>query len=190
MPLIVDATCANPTLMRPIAWEADIVVHSLSKSITASGLAIGGAIISCQPIITRLKNLDPKLKENFAEYLKFWPARDYGSAISPFNALLILNDLRTLRMRMDFLSQNCLKVAEFLYRHPRVSRFDYLGLTSHRLHSPDCDYLKLVDSDDGRGQPVNRYGHLWSFRVEGTPDNARKVFNRLYLIFRPLTLDV
>lgn len=188
IPLIVDATCATPALMRPIAWGADIVVHSLTKSMTASGLAIGGAIISRRPIITRLKNPDPKFKENFAEYLKFWPARDYGSAISPFNALLILNDLRTLRMRMDFLSQNCLKVAEFLSQHPRVSRVDYLGLTSHRLHSLASKYLKLVDSDDGRGQQVNRYGHLLSFRVEGTPDDARKVFDRLRLIFRATDL--
>ena len=51
IPVIVDATCATPALMRPIAHGADIVVHSLTKSITAGGLAIGGALISRKPII-------------------------------------------------------------------------------------------------------------------------------------------
>lgn len=188
IPLIIDATCATPALMRPLAHGADVVVHSLTKSITASGLALGGAIISRRPITTKLKNVDPKFKENFAEYLKYWPGRDYGAAISPFNALLILNDLRTLRMRMDRLSQNCLKVAEFLEKHPRVTRVDYLGLPAHRLHPLAGKYLKLVDSDDGNGQELNRYGHLLSFRVDGTPENARKVFNRFRIIFRATDL--
>ncbi|HEK85460.1 MAG: aminotransferase class I/II-fold pyridoxal phosphate-dependent enzyme [Candidatus Saccharicenans sp.] len=188
IPLIVDATCATPALLRPISYGADIVVHSVTKSMTASGLAIGGAIISRRPITTKLNHPDPKFKENFAEYVKNWPGRDYGAALSPFNALMALNDLRTLRMRLDVLSQNCLKVAEFLEKHPRVNRVDYLGLPAHRLHSLAKKYLKLVDSDDGSGQEVNRYGHLLSFRVDGPPENARKVFDRFRIIFRATDL--
>lgn len=188
IPLIIDATCATPALLRPIAHGADVVVHSLTKSITASGLALGGAIISRRPITSKLKNVDPKFKENFAEYLKYWPGRDYGAAISPFNALLIINELRTLRMRMDRLSQNCFRVAEFLEKHPRVTRVDYLGLPTHRLHPLARRYLKLVDSDDGTGQEVNRYGHLLSFRVDGPPENARKVLDRFRIIFRATDL--
>lgn len=188
IPLIVDATCATPALMRPMAHGADIVVHSITKSMTASGLAVGGAIISRRPIITRLNHPEPKFKENFAEYIKNWPGRDYGAALSPFNALMALNDLRTLRMRMDLLSQNCLKIAEFLEKHPRVSRVDYLGLPGHRLHPLAKRYLKLVDSDDGSGQEINRYGHLLSFRVDGPPENARKVFDRFRIIFRATDL--
>ncbi|MGQ9800433.1 MAG: PLP-dependent transferase [Candidatus Saccharicenans sp.] len=188
IPLIFDATCATPALMRPIAYGADIVVHSLTKSITTGGLAIGGALISKKPIITKIKNDDHNFKASFAEYVKFWPYRDNGPAASPFNALMALNDLRTLRMRMDIVSQNCQKVAEFLEKHPRVYQVDYLGLPSYKLHPLAKKYMKLVDSDDGHGQEVNRYGHLMSFRVDGPAENARKVFDRFKIIFRATDL--
>jgi O-acetylhomoserine/O-acetylserine sulfhydrylase-like pyridoxal-dependent enzyme len=188
IPLLIDATCATPALMRPIGWGADIVLHSLSKSITAGGLAIGGAIISRRPIVTRLKNDQPLFKESFAEYIQFLPFRDQGPAASPMNAMFALNDVRTLRSRMDLVSQNCQKVAEFLDKHPRITQVDYLGLPSYFLHALAKQYMKLVDSDDGKGTEVNRYGHLMSFRVDGPPANARKVFDNFRLIFRATDL--
>jgi len=48
--------------------------------------------------------------------------------------------------------------------------------------------MKLVDSGDGPGNEVNRYGHLMSFRVDGPPANARKVFDALRIIFRATDL--
>ena len=63
IPFIIDATCATPALMRPIDFGADIVVHSLTKSITAGGMAIGGALISRKPIVTKIKNDHPLFKD-------------------------------------------------------------------------------------------------------------------------------
>jgi len=188
IPLIIDATCATPALMRPIAYGADIVVHSLTKSITAGGLAIGGALISRKPIITKVKNDHPLFKESFAEYVKFLPYRDHGPSPSPFNAMMALQEVRTLRQRMDILSRNSLQVAEFLKKQPQVYQVDYLGLPDFRYHPLAKKYLRLVDSDDGTGQGINRYGHLMSFRVEGPPERARQVFDRLRLIFRATDL--
>jgi len=188
VPLIVDATCATPALMRPIAYGADIVVHSLTKSITSGGLAIGGALISRKPITTKVVNDNPLFKESFAEYVKFWPCRDNGPAASPFNAMVALNDLRTLRSKMDLVSTNCQKVAEYLQSHPRVYQVDYLGLPSDHLHGVAKKYMKLVDSNDGKGGEVNRYGHLMSFRVDGPPENARKVFDNFKMIYRATDL--
>lgn len=188
IPFIIDTTCATPALMRPIAYGADVVIHSLTKSITSGGLAIGGAMISRKPIITKIKNENPLFKESFAEYVKFLPCRDYGPSPSPLNSLFALNDLRTLRSKMDLVSLNCEKVAEFLSQHPRVYQVDYLGLPSFPLHPLAKRYMKLVDSDDGKGNQVNRYGHLLSFRVDGPPENARKVFDRFKLIFRATDL--
>jgi len=188
IPFIIDATCATPALMRPIAYGADIVIHSLTKSITSSGLAIGGALISRKPIVTKIKNDNPLFKENFAEYVKFLPYRDNGPAAAPLNALFALNDLRTLRSKMDLVSQNSQKVAKFLAQHQQVYQVDYLGLPSFHFHTLAKKYLKLVDSDDGTGKEVNRYGHLMSFRVDGPPQNARKVFDNLRLIFRATDL--
>jgi len=184
IPFIIDSTCATPALMRPIGYGADIVIHSLTKSITSGGLAMGGALISRKPIMTKIKNDNPLFKESFAEYVKFLPYRDTGPAAAPLNALFSLNDLRTLRSKMDLVSQNSQKVADFLCQHPRVYQVDYLGLDSFPLHALAKKYMKLVDSDDGKGKEVNRYGHLLSFRVDGPPQNARKVFDSFKIILR------
>jgi O-acetylhomoserine/O-acetylserine sulfhydrylase-like pyridoxal-dependent enzyme len=188
VPFIFDATCATPALLRPIAHGADIVIHSLSKTATSGGFAIGGALISRKPITTRIKNDHPLFKDSFAEYVKFLPYRDNGPAASPSNALYCLNDLRTLRSKTDLVSQNCQEVAEYLEKHPKVYQVDYLGLPSYRLHPLAKKYMTLVDSDDGHGREVNRYGHLMSFRVDGPPENARKVFDGLRMIFRATDL--
>jgi len=188
IPVIVDATCATPALMRPIAHGADIVVHSLTKSITSGGLAVGGALVSRKPITTKVKNDHPLFKESFAEYVKFLPYRDNGPASSPVNAIFALNDLRTLRSKMDLVSQNCQTVAEYLQRHPKVYQVDYLGLPSYHLHGVAKNYMKLVDSGDGQAGEVNRYGHLMSFRVDGPPENARKVFDGFKMIYRATDL--
>jgi len=188
IPLIIDATCATPALMRPIAHGADIVVHSLTKSITSGGFAVGGALISRKPITTKVVNDHPLFKASYAEYVKFLPYRDNGPASAPTNAIFTLNDLRTLRSKMDVVSANCQKVAEWLQKHPKVYQVDYLGLPSYHLHEVAKKYMKLVDSDDGTGHEVNRYGHLMSFRVDGPPENARKVFDGFKMIFRATDL--
>ena len=79
-------------------------------------------------------------------------------------------------------------MAEFLATHPKVYQVDFLGLPRHPLHAVAKKYMKLVDSDDGKGHEVNRYGHLMSFRVDGPPENARKVFDGFKLIHRATDL--
>ncbi len=184
IPFLIDSTCATPALMRPIEYGADIVIHSLTKSITSGGLAIGGALISRNPIVTKIKNDNPLFKESFAGYVKFLPFRDIGPAASPINAMFALNDLRTLRSKMDLVSQNCQKVADFLSHHPKVYQVDFLGIPQFPYHRLAKQYMKLVDSEGENGTEVNRYGHLMSFRVEGPPANARRVFDRLQIIYR------
>jgi O-acetylhomoserine/O-acetylserine sulfhydrylase-like pyridoxal-dependent enzyme len=155
---------------------------------TSGGTAVGGALISRKPITTRLANDDPMFKENFAEYVRLWPFRDAGPAASPFNAMMVLNDLRTLRSKMDLVSRNCQKVSEFLKTHPKVNRVDFLGLPDFPFHRAARKHMKLVDSGDGPGGEINRYGHLMSFCVDGPAENARKVFDNFGLIFRATDL--
>jgi O-acetylhomoserine/O-acetylserine sulfhydrylase-like pyridoxal-dependent enzyme len=182
IPLIVDSTLATPALMRPIEFGADIVVHSLTKSMTASGLALGGAIISKSPITTNVKNENPLFRDSFADYVKLLPYRDNGPAASPFNALMAQNDLRTLRSRMAMLSTSSQRIAEFLENHPKVAKVDYLGLESSEYHDIASKYMHLVD--DG----TNMYGHLMSIRIDGTAEETRKVFDALKLIYRATDL--
>ena len=188
IPVIIDATVATPALMRPIQWGADIVVQSVTKTLATSGFAIGGAVIAKKHIVTNIKN--DALKDDYCMYLKALPNRDNGPNISPMNAILSLNDIRTLRMRVDQCSRTTMKVAEYLSQHKNIEQVDYLGLSSHPLHEVASKYLWLVDAekDDLYGKPVNRYGHLMSFRVKGGAQAARDVFDGFQRIWRATDL--
>lgn len=186
VPLIIDSTVATPALLRPLQVGADIVVHSVSKSMASSGFAIAGAVIARHGIISPVG--PQELRDNFALYVKLLPFRDHGPALSPFNALMALNDLRTLRSRMDILSRNTLRVAEFLARHPAVEAVAYPGLPGDPGHAVAARVMWLADGEDGYGQPVNRFGHLLAFTVQGGPAAARRVFDALQLIWRATDL--
>ncbi|MCS7182526.1 MAG: PLP-dependent transferase [Thermoanaerobaculum sp.] len=188
IPLIVDSTVATPALLRPLQHGADIVVHSATKSLTASGFGIAGAVIARKPIVTNIPN-DP-MREDFASYIKFLPNRDNGPNLSPLQAILTASDVRTLRVRMDMLSENARLVAEFLQDHPKVERVSYPGLPSYPLHALARRYMWLVDAeyDHRYREKVNRYGHLLSFCVKGGHEAARRVLDGLRRIFRATDL--
>ncbi len=188
LPLIIDNTVATPALMRPLCHGADVVIQSVTKTLTSSGFGIAGAVIS-------RKNLTcdyapEEMTSDFAMYLKTLPNRDNGQNLSPMNAILSLNDMRTLRSKVDLFSRNTLRVAEYLARHKQIEQVDYLGLPSHPLHELASQYLFLVDAehDEQYGRPVNRYGHLMSFRVRGGAAAARTVFDALQRIWRATDL--
>ena len=187
IPLIVDATVATPALMRPLAHGADIVVHSVSKSMTSSGMGVGGVLVARKDIVSNID--DPDMNADFATWVKFLPYRDNGPSMNPLHASMILNDMRTLRSKMDLVSQSSQKVAEFLESHPKIERVDYLGLPSNPRHAVASKYMKLVDSElETGGEPVNRYGHLMSFRVKGGGDEARRMFDAFEMIWRATDL--
>lgn len=188
LPLIVDSTVATPALLRPLAHGADIVVQSVSKSLFTSGFGIAGAVISKKNICSNIDN--DQMKEDFATYLKLLPNRDNGPNISPMNAILALNDIRTIRSRMDMVSRSTETIAQFLSQHKHIEGVDYLGMEDHPLHSLAKKYLFLVDSehDEMYKEKVNRYGHLMSFRIKGDAKDTRRVFDALQRIYRATDL--
>jgi O-acetylhomoserine/O-acetylserine sulfhydrylase-like pyridoxal-dependent enzyme len=188
LPLIIDSTVATPALLRPLAYGADIVVQSVTKSLATSGFSICGAVISRKNIVSNIDN--DEMKADFCMYAKLLPNRDNGPNISPMNAILALNDIRTIRTRMDLVSMSTQKVAEFLASHPAIEGVDYLGLPTHELHELASKYMYLVDSesDPRYGKKVNRYGHLMSFRVKGGALATRKVFDAFQRIYRATDL--
>ncbi len=188
IPVIIDSTVATPALLRPIEWGADIVVQSVTKTLATSGFGIGGAVIAKKHIVTNIDN--DALKNDYCMYLKALPNRDNGPNISPMNAVLALNDIRTLRMRVDHCSRSTMKVAEFLAKHKHIEQVDYLGLESHPLHKLASKYMWLADAqhDELYGKPVNRYGHLLSFRVKEGAQAARDVLDGFQRIYRATDL--
>ncbi len=188
IPMIVDATVASPALMRPLAHGADIVIQSVTKSLTTSGFGVAGAIIAKKGLTCKVDN--DALKADFCTYLKLLPARDNGPNLSPQQCVLVINDARTLRMKMDQMSRNTMKVAQFLEGHKHIAKVNYLGLPSCPLHEVAKKYMWLVDAehDELYGKPVNRYGHLMSFEVAGGAANARAVFDAFTRIWRATDL--
>lgn len=157
VPLIVDNTVATPYLLRPIEYGADIVIHSLTKYITGNGTSLGGAIIDAG-------NFDwsngkfPEFTEPSAGYhgLKYYEAlgsssfiakvrieglRDFGSALSPFNAFQILQGLETLSIRIKKHSENALALAEWLENQNQVAWVNYPGLNSSKYKTLADKYL-------------------------------------------------
>ncbi|HVN76069.1 MAG TPA: aminotransferase class I/II-fold pyridoxal phosphate-dependent enzyme [Thermoanaerobaculaceae bacterium] len=180
IPLIVDSTVATPALMRPLAHGADVVVHSLTKTVGAGGFSIGGGIVARHNLTSR--HLADEAKKDYATWLKLWPFRDAGPCMSANSAFMFLNELRTLRLKMERFSANTMAVARFLEQHPRVERVDYLGLPHHRQHELASRYLRLVDD----GTPT--FGHLMSFDIKGSPADTRRFFDALQRIYRATDL--
>ena len=188
IPVIIDSTVATPALLRPLSLGADIVIQSATKTLTSSGFAISGALIARNNLTSRFGS--DEMKSNFGFYIKSLPNRDNGPNISPMNAMMTLNDMRTLRSKMDMFSRNTMAVAKYMEKHKHIEQVDYLGLESHPLHSLASEYLWLVDAefDELYGKPVNRYGHLMSFRVKGGAQKTRDVFDAFQRIWRATDL--
>ncbi|MBI2840547.1 MAG: O-acetylhomoserine aminocarboxypropyltransferase/cysteine synthase [Acidobacteria bacterium] len=168
IPLIVDSTIATPVLMRPLSLGADIVVHSLSKAMTGSARAIGGALVSRKNIVTKEKNAE--LRADFATWVRKWPYRDIGACMSPANAERTLDEIRTLRHRIKTMSHSALRVAEFLRSHPKILRVNYPGLPSHPQHDLARREMVMVDEE-----PANAFSYLMSFDVKGSVADANRV---------------
>ncbi len=182
-PFIIDSTIATPALMRPLLHGADLIVHSVSKSMATSGFVIAGVVISRSNIPSKVG--PDEMRANYANYIKGYPHRDMGPTLNPLSALLTLNDLRTLRSRTDASSQAAMKVAQYLGDNPAVESVQYPGLPGFPGYETAARYMELVDAN---GNDSARFGYLLSFNVRGGSPAARRVFDRLQMIWRATDL--
>ncbi|POH28288.1 O-acetylhomoserine aminocarboxypropyltransferase [Sinorhizobium americanum] len=151
LPLIVDNTMATPYLVRPLEHGADIVVHSLTKFIGGHGNSMGGIIVDGGTFDWSKSGKYPLLSEARPEYggivlhqafgnialaiaARVLGLRDFGPAISPFNAFLIQTGVETLPLRMQRHCDNALAVAAWLQRQEKVSWVRYAGLEDDPNH--------------------------------------------------------
>jgi O-acetylhomoserine (thiol)-lyase len=151
LPLIVDNTMATPYLVRPIEHGADIVVHSLTKFMGGHGNSMGGVIVDGGTFDWSKSGKYPMLSEPRPEYAgmvlhatfgnfafaiacRVLGLRDFGPAISPFNAFLLLTGIETLPLRMQRHCDNALAVATWLSKHDKVEYVNYAGLDGDANH--------------------------------------------------------
>ena len=190
VPLIVDNTVATPVLFNPIAFGADIVVHSLTKYMGGHGPTLGGIIVDSgrfpwkeQPQRFHMLN-EPEAAyhgvvytEQFGEaaYIaraRTVPLRNTGSALSPMNAFLLLQGIETLALRMERHCDNALAVAKYLQQHPKVDWVNYAGLEGDKYHALAQKYFN--------GRPSS----ILTFGIKGGFDSAVKFYDALAMIKR------
>ncbi|PHM62843.1 bifunctional O-acetylhomoserine aminocarboxypropyltransferase/cysteine synthase [Xenorhabdus ishibashii] len=190
IPLIVDNTVATPYLCRPFEHGADIIIHSLTKYIGGHGTSIGGMIVDSgkfpwtahQDRFAVLGTPDPSYHgitytEHFgaAAFIarcRVGPLRSTGAALSPFNAFLMLQGLETLALRMERHTENALKIAQYLEKHPQVSWVNYAGLPAHPEHDLAIRYMG--------GKPAS----ILSFGIKGGENAGVRFIDALQLIVR------
>lgn len=178
VPLIVDNTVATPYLLNPIAHGANIVIHSLTKYINGNGTALGGVVIDAgtfdwtngkfpeftepSPGYHGLVYSEVLKEAAFIAKLRIEGLRDFGAALSPFNAFQILQGLETLEVRIQKHSENALKLAKWLQAHKDVAWVNYPGLA-------ESDYYDLVQEYLPKGQ-----SGIVTFGLEGGYQAAKK----------------
>ena len=179
VPLIVDNTVATPCLLNPIEHGANIVIHSLTKYINGNGTALGGAIIDAgtfdwangkfpeftepSPGYHGLVYSEVLEAAAFIAKIRIEGLRDYGAALSPFNAFQIIQGLETLEVRIQKHSENALLLAKWLQKQDLVAWVNYPGLESSAYKSLAARYL-----------PKGQSG-LVTFGVHGGYDAAKKI---------------
>ncbi|MEM7356365.1 MAG: aminotransferase class I/II-fold pyridoxal phosphate-dependent enzyme, partial [Acidobacteriota bacterium] len=107
VPVIVDSTVTPPTLLKPIEYGVDVVVHSLTKYMGGHGNSLGGLIVDSGKFpwadhAERYPGLtQPEPAYHGVVYTEAFgpaayigrartvPLRNTGSAISPLNTFLI-----------------------------------------------------------------------------------------------------
>ena len=117
--VVVDNTFASPALQQPLAFGADIVIHSTTKYLGGHSDVLGGAIILN----------DDELYEK-AKFLQFAA----GAVSAPLDAWLTTRGIKTLSVRMERHCSNAQAIAEHLVGHPAIAAVYYPGLPGHPGH--------------------------------------------------------
>lgn len=187
IPLVVDNTFATPFLVRPIAYGADIVVHSATKFIGGHGTALGGVIVDSGKFDWEASGKFSSLVEPNPSYhgVSFTKAvgpaafvtkiraillRDTGATLSPFHAFFFLQGLETLSLRVERHVQNALKVVEYLQKHPLVEE------VHHPSVSEDPEQQRLYKKYFPNGG-----GSIFTFEVKGDAGKTKEFIDNLEL---------
>ncbi|MBZ5656647.1 MAG: aminotransferase class I/II-fold pyridoxal phosphate-dependent enzyme [Acidobacteriia bacterium] len=148
----IDSTFATPINCRPAEWGIDLVLHSGTKYFGGHSDLICGIAAGRQDLIDQIHHVRTTL----------------GCSMDPHAAFLLLRGIKTLAVRVQRQNESALKVAEFLSRHPKVTRVHYPMLKDHP------EYALAKKQLAGAGGVV-------SFEVDGSGEDACRVAEALNL---------
>lgn len=159
--VVVDNTYATPVLTRPVELGADIVVHSATKYMGGHGDLVGGIAVGGAEDI---------------QAIRLFGMKDMtGAVMAPFNAMLVLRGLKTLKLRMERHCQTADEIARRLEAHPAVARVLYPGLASFPQHALAA-------------RQMPGYGAMIAFELGGGEQAGRRMMDRLAFIQRAVSL--
>lgn len=152
--LVVDNTFASPALQNPLAFGADVVMHSCTKYIGGHSDLVAGALITAD--------------DSLAARLRY-VQNAVGAVTSAFDSFLMLRSTKTLHVRVQRHCENALSVARWLETHAAVDRVIYPGLPSHPGH------------ELAKRQMRGGFGGMISCVVKGGLTASRRVLERVKL---------
>ncbi|XRB19274.1 cysteine-S-conjugate beta-lyase [Pseudoscourfieldia marina] len=135
--ICVDNSIMAPVYQRPLDLGADVSMTSATKFIA------GHSDVTAGLLTTKGKELGDEI---------YFHQNSEGTAASPFDCWLSIRGIKTMKLRMDKQSDNAMKIARFLEKHPLVSRVHYPGLETHANH-------------DVQRRQASGYGSLLSFNT-------------------------
>lgn len=158
VPLVIDNTVATPIHCNPIKYGANIVIHSTTKYSEGHAQAIGGIVVDGGNFNWNngkfkdftdgdlsyhgIKYVEVFKEAAYSVKLRVTLIRDFGNAMTPFNAYLTNLGLETLHLRMERHSNNTLKLAEWLSKNPKVSFVNYPLLENNSEYIKGKKYLE------------------------------------------------
>jgi len=189
VPLLVDSTFTTPYLLRPLAHGADLVYHSATKFLSGHGTVIGGVLVDGGSFDWERSGRFPELTTPYDGFhgmvfseestvgafllrARREGLRDFGAALSPHSAWLILQGIETLPLRMERHIANTEQVVRFLAEHPFVARVGHPLLESHPSHALAQRLLK----HGARGA-----GSVFSFDIKGSRAQGKAFIDTLKL---------
>lgn len=186
VPLMIDSTFTTPILSRPFDLGADIIVHSATKFLSGHGVVIGGLLVDGGTFDWEASGKFPTLTEPYEGFHdldfveEFGPAafitrarkegaRDFGPAMAPMTAFLILQGIETLPVRIRQHVENARRLVHYLDQHEAVEWVRYPELKTH----PDHELAKKL--------LPNGCGSVLSFGVKGGRTAGQRFIERLEL---------
>ncbi|AND79417.1 O-acetylhomoserine aminocarboxypropyltransferase/cysteine synthase family protein [Streptococcus pantholopis] len=184
IPLVIDNTFATPYLINVFSYGVDISIHSATKFIGGHGTSIGGVIVDSGQFDWEKSGKFPQFVEPDSSYHDISYTRDIGAAafitavrtqllrdtgacLSPFNAFLLTQGLETLSLRVERHVENAKQIADYLEKHPKVTKVNYASLPSSPYYDLAQKYLPKGASS------------IFTFNVAGGAEAARKVIDSL-----------
>merc|ERR1712107_485486 len=132
---------------------------SLTKYYEGHNMMVGGAVISKTP--------------ELAERIK-WVQNVHGNIMNPFAAFMVLQTTKTMALRVKQQSANALAIAQFLEKHPKVTKVMYPGLASFPQKALADKYHRN-----------NLHGGMLWFDIVGGSEAGTRLMNAIH---RPWSL--